>query len=104
MATATAEVLTTKNKPRTVKKSSVNLSIVPEPTTKKVVSRHKFTGNTIKVIGDKIPVREGSRRAEIFALFKDDLPLIDFLSAARKIRGGATDVQIALDKKYIELV
>tara|TARA_R110000751_G_scaffold2871_2_gene14990 strand:- start:535 stop:855 length:321 start_codon:yes stop_codon:yes gene_type:complete len=77
---------------------------VPKPTVKATVTRHHFDGNIIKVIGEKAPVREGSRRAEIFALFKDDMPLNEFLSAARKIRGGAPDVQIALDKKFIELV
>ena len=56
------------------------------------------------MIGEKAPVREGSRRAEIFALFKDGMSVNEFLASARKIRGGATDVQIALDKKYIELV
>jgi hypothetical protein len=87
-----------------LKKSAPQLKAVPKPTAKSTITRHKFDGNTIKVIGDKIPVREGSRRAEIFALFKDDMPLNEFLSAARKVRGGAPDVQIALDKKYIELV
>jgi pyrimidine deaminase RibD-like protein len=82
----------------------VNLKTVPKPTVKATLTRHKFNGDTIKVIGDKVPVREGSRRAEIFALFKDGMALNEFLSTARKIRGGAPDVQIALDKKYIELV
>ena len=76
---------------------------VPQPTKKAISTRHNFEGNTIHVIGDKIPVREGSRRAEIFALFKEGMSLNEFLASARKIRGGPTDVQIALDKKYIEL-
>jgi hypothetical protein len=80
------------------------LKAVPKPAAKATITRYKFDGNTIKVVGDKIPVREGSRRAEIFALFKDGMPLNEFLASARKIRGGAPDVQIALDKKYIELV
>lgn len=80
------------------------LQVVPKPTAKATITRHHFDGNIIKVIGEKAPVREGSRRAEIFALFKNDMPLNEFLSAARKIRGGAPDVQIALDKKFIELV
>jgi hypothetical protein len=107
MATATATVLREKkDKPRVVAKVApkVKLQAVPKPTTKSTTTRHKFDGNTIKVVGDKIPVREGSRRAEIFALFKNNMALNEFLSAARKIRGGAPDVQIALDKKYIELV
>jgi len=76
---------------------------VPQPTKKAISTRHNFEGNIIHVIGDKIPVRKGSRRAEIFALFKEGMPLNEFLTSARKIRGGPTDVQIALDKKYIEL-
>ena len=80
------------------------LRAVPKPAAKATITRHKFDGNIVKVVGDKIPVREGSRRAEIFALFKDGMPLNEFLASARKIRGGAPDVQIALDKKYIELV
>jgi hypothetical protein len=85
-------------------KSKATLVAVPKPAAKKTITRHKFDGDTIKVIGTKLPVREGSRRAEIFTLFKDGMALNEFLSAARKIRGGAPDVQIALDKKYIELV
>tara|TARA_R100000664_G_C2626720_1_gene58233 strand:- start:15 stop:341 length:327 start_codon:yes stop_codon:yes gene_type:complete len=80
------------------------VTAIPKPIAKKTSIRHSFEGNIIKVVGEKIPVREGSRRAEIFALFKDDMPLNEFLSAARKMQGGAPDVQIALDKKYIELV
>jgi hypothetical protein len=107
MAIATATVLREKNnKPKVTTKVApqVKLQAVPKPTAKATLTRHKFDGDTIKVIGDKIPVREGSRRAEIFALFKNDMALNEFLSAARKIRGGAPDVQIALDKNYIELV
>ncbi len=108
MATATAEVLPSKNnKPKTSAKakSKATLKAVPKPTAKSTVASHKFHGgNTVKVIGEKAPVREGSRRAEIFALFKDGMSVNEFLASARKIRGGATDVQIALDKKYIELV
>jgi hypothetical protein len=85
-------------------KSGAKLKTVPKPVAKKTVTRHKFDGDIIKVIGDKIPVREGSRRAEIFALFQDGMNLNEFLSVARKIRGGAPDIQIALDKKYIKLV
>lgn len=81
------------------------LKAVPKPAAKATLVRHKFGElSVIKVVGDKIPVREGSRRAEIFALFKDGMLLNEFLASARKIRGGAPDVQIALDKKYIELV
>ena len=76
---------------------------IPPPVTKSSSFKHKFNGETIRVIGDEFPVRKGSRRAEIFALFQDGMNLSDFLVAARKIRGGATDVQIALDKNYIEL-
>ena len=93
-----------KNPLPTLSEPKPKVQIVPKPTAKATVARHHFDGNTIKVIGEKVPVREGSRRAEIFALFKDDMPLNEFLSAARKIRGGAPDVQIALDKKFIELV
>tara|TARA_R100000808_G_scaffold15950_1_gene36353 strand:- start:8229 stop:8558 length:330 start_codon:yes stop_codon:yes gene_type:complete len=109
MATAipNSEVFPTKNpKPKTPAKakSKANLQAVPKPTVKQSVLRHNFEGDTIKVVGEEMPVRKGSRRAEIFELFKDNMPLNEFLVAARKIRGGAPDVQIALDKKYIELV
>jgi hypothetical protein len=108
MAVATVDVFQEKSaKPRTptrIASKVTSLKAVPKPTAKSTITRHKFAGDTIKVVGNKIPVREGSRRAEIFALFKNDMALNEFLSAARKIRGGAPDVQIALDKKYIELV
>ena len=77
---------------------------VPEPTVKVGAVRHKFTGNTIKVVGEKAPVREGTQRAKIFALFQDGMPITEFLGKARKLRGGAPDVQNALDKGFIELV
>ena len=93
-----------KLKTSTKVRSTAKPKTVPKPVAKRTVTRHKFNGDTIKVIGDKIPVREGSRRAEIFALFQDGMNLNEFLSVARKIRGGAPDIQIALDKKYIELV
>ena len=76
---------------------------VPEPTVKVGAVRHKFTGNTIKVVGEN-PVREGTQRAKIFALFQDGMPITEFLGKARKLRGGAPDVQNALDKGFIELV
>jgi hypothetical protein len=107
MATASVEILplkNTKSKASAKAKPKANLKAVPKPAAKKSTVRHNFEGNTIKVIGEEMPVRKGSRRAEIFALFKDDMPLNEFLVAARKIRGGAPDVQIALDKKFIELV
>tara|TARA_R100001132_G_C3217489_1_gene57580 strand:+ start:273 stop:596 length:324 start_codon:yes stop_codon:yes gene_type:complete len=107
VATTTVTALREKsNKPKVTTKVApkVTLQAVPKPTAKSTITRHKFEGDTIKIIGEKVPVREGSRRAEIFALFKNDMALNEFLSAARKIRGGAPDVQIALDKKYIELV
>jgi len=107
MATAITEVLPSKNtksKAPAKAKPKADPKAVPKPTAKKSIVRHNFEGNTIKVIGEEMPVRKGSRRAEIFALFKDDMPLNEFLASARKIRGGAPDVQIALDKKYIELV
>jgi IMP cyclohydrolase len=80
------------------------VAIVPEPTVKVGTMRHKFTGNTIKVIGEKAPVREGTQRAKIFALFQDGMPLTEFLSQARPLRGGSPDIQIALDKEFIKLV
>jgi hypothetical protein len=110
VATATATVLREEtNKPKVTTKVAPKVKLqdilsVPKPTAKSTIARHKFVGDTIKVVGEKVPVREGSRRAEIFALFKDNMALNEFLLAARKIRGGAPDVQIALDKKYIELV
>jgi hypothetical protein len=103
MATATVKTFPKPAEPAR-SRSKAKLEAVPKPIAKAAVTRHKFDGNVIKVIGDKPPVREGTRRAEIFALFRNNLSLNQFLAEARKIRGGATDVQIALDKKYIELV
>ena len=85
------------------KKGSLKKGTVPPPVAKTISLKHKFNGEIIHVISDEFPVRKGSRRAEIFALFQDGMNLSDFLIAARKIRGGATDVQIALDKNFIEL-
>jgi hypothetical protein len=90
--------------PASKKKGSPKKGAIPPPVAKQSKGKHSFQGNTIKIVSEKIPVRDGSRRAEIFALFKDKMSLTDFLVEARKIRGGAADVQIALDKKYIELV
>ena len=90
--------------PHIKKKAPIRKKVeVPEPTKKAISTRHNFEGNIIHIIGEKIPVREGSRRAEIFALFKEGMALNEFLASARKIRGGPTDVQIALDKEFIEL-
>mgnify|MGYP005834706875 CR=1 FL=1 len=83
--------------------SNITVLHVPEPQAKKSITKHKFNGNTISIIGDKIPVRPGSRRFKIFELFKDGMNISDFISSARKIRGGSPDIQIALDKGYIEL-
>ena len=77
---------------------------VPKPTTTSKRSSHGFEGGQkIKVVGDTIPVRPNSRRAEIFALFKNGVSVSEFLSQARKLRGGGTDIQIAVDKGYITL-
>ena len=83
--------------PASKKKGSPKKGAIPPPVAKQPKGKHSFQGNTIKIVSDKIPVRDG-------ALFKDKMSLSDFLVEARKIRGGAADVQIALDKKYIELV
>ena len=105
MAAIAAKPMVSEKKPQKAKaKATPSLTAVPKPTAKSTITRHKFEGDTIIIIGKNIPVREGSRRAEIFALFQDGMPLNEFLANARKIRGGAPDVQIALDKKYIELV
>ena len=76
---------------------------VPKPEVSGSV-RHKFTGHTIHVVGDELPVRKGTRRAEIFALIQDGMAISDFLNAARKLNGGSPDIQIALDKGYITVV
>ena len=73
---------------------------VPKPEVSGSV-RHKFTGNTIRVVGEGLPVRKGTRRADIFALFQDGMAVSEFLNAARKLNGGSPDIQIALDKGYI---
>jgi len=96
VATQTIE---TNKKPSKAKKVSV-----PQPTTKLKRSSFDFTADQkIKVLGDKIPVRPNSRRADIFALFKNGLSVAEFISSARKLRGGGADIQIALDKGYISL-
>ena len=75
---------------------------VPKPEVSGSV-RHKFTGNTIHVVGGALPVRKGTRRADIFALFQDGMAVSEFLNAARKLNGGSPDIQIALDKSYITI-
>jgi|TARA_A100001518_G_C1216230_1_gene59147 sRNA-binding protein len=114
MNAVTETVLPTKNKAskaaasaKAAPKKSAQAApkpVVPQPKAKKSIARHNFDGDTIRLLGDKIPVREGSQRAKIFELFKDGMPLTEFLSAARPLRGGAPDVQIALDKNYIDLI
>tara|TARA_R100001530_G_scaffold96157_1_gene66878 strand:+ start:153 stop:470 length:318 start_codon:yes stop_codon:yes gene_type:complete len=84
-------------------KPKANLKAVPKPTAKKTVTRHKFDGDKIKVIGKEIPVRSGTNRRDIFELFKSGMTVSEFLAAARPMRGGAEDIQIALAKNYIEL-
>ena len=89
----------------TAKKANGNVPKPAQPTTGARVSRFARE-KKIKVIGDKIPVRANTQRASIFGLFKklEGKPLTDFLLAARKLRGGDKDVEIAINKKYITLV
>ena len=102
LAPISPKVSKSKRTPTATSKKKV--ATVPAPTAKVGAVRHKFTGNTIKVIGEKAPVREGTQRAKIFALFQDGMALTEFLSQARKLRGGSPDVQNALSKGFIELV
>lgn len=89
----------------TAKKANGNVPKPAQPTTGARVSRFARE-KKIKVIGDKIPVRANTQRANIFGLFKklEGKPLTDFFLAARKLRGGDKDVEIAINKKYITLV
>ena len=85
-------------------KPSGNVPKPSNPTSGTRVSRFARE-KKIKVIGDKIPVRANTNRASIFALFKklEGKPLTEFLLAARKLKGGDKDVEIAINKKYITL-
>ena len=89
----------------TAKKANGNVPKPAQPTTGARVSRFARE-KKIKVIGDKIPVRANTQRWNIFGLFKklEGKPLTDFLLAARKLRGGDKDVEIAINKKYITLI
>ena len=72
------------------------------------------SGRTIKFTGAPNPVREGTNRAEIWSLFKDGMTVGDFLTVlkttdkrgtnGKPLVGGHGDLQIAVEKGYIELV
>ena len=89
----------------TARKVNGNVPKPAQPTTGAQVSRFARE-KKIKVIGDKIPVRANTQRANIFGLFKklEGKPLTEFFLDARKLRGGDKDVEIAINKKYITLV
>ena len=69
---------------------------------------------TIKFTGGPNPVREGTNRAEIWSLFKDGMTVGDFMTVlkttdkrgknSKLLVGGHGDLQIAVEKGYIELV
>jgi len=72
------------------------------------------SGYTIKFTGAPNPVREGTNRAEIWSLFKDGMTVGDFMTVlkttdkrgknSKPLVGGHGDLQIAVEKGYIELV
>jgi hypothetical protein len=72
------------------------------------------SGLTIKFTGGPNPVREGTNRAEIWSLFKDGMTVGDFMTVlkttdkrgknSKPLVGGHGDLQIAVEKGYIELV
>ena len=72
------------------------------------------SGRTIKFTGAPNPVREGTNRAEIWSLFKDGMTVGDFMTVlkttdkrgtnGKPLVGGHGDLQIAVEKGYIELV
>tara|TARA_R100000789_G_scaffold5346_1_gene9333 strand:+ start:2453 stop:2899 length:447 start_codon:yes stop_codon:yes gene_type:complete len=90
------------------------LRAVPPPQPRERKSAVYSSGLTIKFTGAPNPVREGTNRAEIWSLFKDGMTVGDFMTTlsttekrgktGKPLQGGHGDLQIAVEKGYIELV
>ena len=90
------------------------LRAVPPPQPRERKSAVYSSGLTIKFTGGPNPVREGTNRAEIWSLFKDGMTVGDFMTTlsttekrgktGKPLQGGHGDLQIAVEKGYIELV
>tara|TARA_R100000687_G_scaffold69045_1_gene58365 strand:+ start:410 stop:856 length:447 start_codon:yes stop_codon:yes gene_type:complete len=92
--------------------SPIRAAPPPQPRERK--SAIYSSGLTIKFTGGPNPVREGTNRAEIWSLFKDGMTVGDFMTVlkttdkrgknSKPLVGGHGDLQIAVEKGYIELV
>jgi len=92
--------------------SPIRAAPPPQPRERK--SAIYSSGLTIKFTGGPNPVREGTNRAEIWSLFKDGMTVGDFMTGlkttdkrgknGKPLVGGHGDLQIAVEKGYIELV
>ena len=90
------------------------LRAVPPPQPRKRKNGIYPSGHTIKFTGAPNPVREGTNRAAIWSLFKDGMTVGDFMTTlsttekrgktGKPLQGGHGDLQIAVEKGYIELV
>jgi hypothetical protein len=90
------------------------LRAVPPPQPRERKSAVYSSGLTIKFTGAPNPVREGTNRAAIWSLFKDGMTVGDFMTTlsttekrgktGKPLQGGHGDLQIAVEKGYIELV
>ena len=90
------------------------LRAVPPPQPRQRKSAIYPSELTIKFTGAPNPVTAGSNRAAIWSLFKDGITVEDFMTAlkttdkrgktGKPLVGGHGDLQIAVEKGYIELI
>ena len=90
------------------------LRAVPPPQPRQRKSAIYPSELTIKFTGAPNPVTAGSNRAAIWSLFKDGTTVEDFMTSlkttdkrgktGKPLVGGHGDLQIAVEKGYIELI
>ena len=108
------EVLNTVTKTTEAVSNISPIRAAPPPQPRERKSAIYPSGLTIKFTGGPNPVREGTNRAEIWSLFKDGMTVGDFMTVlkttdkrgknSKPLVGGHGDLQIAVEKGYIELV
>ena len=108
------EALNAVTKPTEAVSNVSPIRAAPPPQPRERKSAVYSSGLTIKFTGAPNPVREGTNRAEIWSLFKDGMTVGDFMTVlkttdkrgknSKPLVGGHGDLQIAVEKGYIELV
>ena len=108
------EVLNTVTKTTEAVSNISPIRAAPPPQPRERKSAVYSSGLTIKFTGGPNPVTEGTNRAAIWSLFEDGMTVGDFMTVlkttdkrgtnGKPLVGGHGDLQIAVEKGYIELV